>query len=315
MTDTAGLQADFLVGPTASGKSSVAQLLAEESGGAVLSADAMLVYRGMDIGTAKPTAAERGAVPYYGLDLAGPDQAFNVWAYARHAREALRRCRGEGRRVIVVGGTGLYVKSLTHGLDSAPAPDEERRAEWARRLAEEGVGALQAELERRAPELLAALHDPGNPRRLVRALENAAAGRTQPRRRWAGRGDRLVGLRLAPEWLNSRIERRVRDMYRQGFVEEVRRLLAAHGRLSVTATRAIGYAEAIDLLAGRCSQEEAIDRTALRTRQLAKRQRTWFRRQADVAWVDVTEDMPIRTVAQRVAEQWRRLGAARIAEG
>jgi len=281
----------FLVGPTAVGKSAVAQHLAEQRSASILSADSMLIYRGMDIGTAKPTVAERGDVPYYGVDLAEPDESFSVWDYRRHALEALAALP-EGEELIVTGGTGLYVKSLIHGLEDRPGGDAALRTEWERRLADEGIGALQDAVRRAAPERFEALADKENPRRLIRALEAAGAPHAVPS--WTSAEEPVVvGLSMEPELLNARIAQRVEEMYAQGLMEEVTRLLERDRPLSETARQAIGYAEAIELIEGQATQAEAVERTIIRTRRLAKRQRTWFRHQANVDWLEVAPESDV----------------------
>ncbi len=303
----------FLVGPTAVGKSSVAQYLAEQRSASILSADSMLIYRGMDIGTAKPTVAERGDVPYYGVDLAEPDESFNVWDYRRDALEALAALP-EGEELIVTGGTGLYVKSLVHGLEDRPGGDAALRAEWERRLADEGIAALQEAVRRAAPERYEALADKENPRRLIRALETAGAPPETPS--WQSTEEPvLAGLSMEPELLNARIAQRVEEMYAQGLVEEVTRLLERERPLSETARQAIGYAEAIALIEGQATQAEAVERTVVRTRRLAKRQRTWFRHQANVDWVEVTPGADVAALAEQVAQRWRKHGATEIRSG
>ncbi|MDA0577085.1 MAG: tRNA (adenosine(37)-N6)-dimethylallyltransferase MiaA [Verrucomicrobia bacterium] len=305
--------AHFLVGPTAVGKSRVAEWIAEQAGWAILSADSMLVYRGMDVGTAKPTASARARVRYYGLDLVTPDQTFSVANWLAHARAAF--AGPHGGRLIVTGGTGLYVRCLTEGLrDSAPV-DVAARATWERVLADSGVAGLQAALRARAPDALDALADPQNPRRLIRALEQAGGGPQRPERQWrAGVGGvPCVGLRLPVEALKTNIERRVREMYDQGFVAEVERLRQEHATLSATASQAIGYAEVLSLLDGRCSIADAVRRTTERTRQYAKRQRTWFERQANVVWIAITPDEAVPSIGARVMAQWMQLGKTPLA--
>ncbi len=310
MSSSVSHAAYFLVGPTAVGKSAVAQILAEQRSSTILSADSMLIYRGMDIGTATPTPAERGAVPYRGTDLVDPAEEFSVWDYRLHALEALASIT-DGTEVIVTGGTGLYVKSLTHGLAGHPGADPALRAEWDRRLPEEGIVALQDAVRALNPAGFEALSDKENPRRLIRALETAAAPEAQ--RAWQSeKGPMLVGLSMAPELLNARIAQRVDAMYTQGLVEEVVSLLACQKPLSKTARKAIGYAEAIDLVEGRATQAEAMERTIVRTRRLAKRQRTWFRHQVRVDWVEVTPQASVASLAEQVAELWGKHGPTAI---
>jgi tRNA dimethylallyltransferase len=304
----------FLVGPTAVGKTAVAQWIAERKGWDILSADSMLVYRGMDIGTAKPSPADRLRVRYFGIDLVEPDACFSCAQYVASARTALAGAAAAGRQVIVTGGTGLYIRGLLGGLDVASPPDPARRAHWNRLFEEKGIAALQDALRGLDPEAYARLADPGNSRRVIRALEFAEAGAGGPRAwRVDPAGAPLAGLLMPAPELNSGIESRVGEMYRIGLVDEVRGLLERYGGLSETARQAIGYAEAIDVIEGRCTVEAAAARTASRTRQYAKRQRTWFRHQVDVAWVDVARGMTTDEIAQRVLAQWDKHGPSYIA--
>ncbi len=305
----------FLVGPTAVGKSAVAHALARREGWAILSADALQVFRGMDIGTAKPTASERAEVTYCGLDLVAPDQEFSADAYLAEARAVLVRHAAEGRKTLVVGGTGLYVKALAHGWQPGGRVPDGVRAAWELALAEGGVEALREALGKRAPARLAALADPFNPRRLLRALEQAELeGPVPAARAWATAepGVPLAGLHMEPAALRERIAGRVDAMLAGGLEEEVRALLARYGRLSRTAAQAIGYAEMTDVLAGRLTRAAARERMLARTRQLAKRQRTWFRHQVRVTWIDVTNGMETEAIATRVMAHWSEHGPTTI---
>lgn len=310
------LSAFFLVGPTAVGKSAVAQWIAERHGYDILSADSMLVYRGMDIGTARPGRAERERVRHLGIDLVTPEQSFSVWDYRRVVLRDLEQNASPGRRTLVVGGTGLYVKSLTDGLGPAPGADPELRSHWQDIVESQGVEALQQELRKRNPDLCVSLPDKRNPRRLIRALERVQAGLDKPPRDWGASqpGAPLAGLTRPPAELKSRIESRIDGMYRQGLLDEVKALLERHGDLSPVARKAIGYEEAIEVLRGRCSAEEARRRTAARTWQLTRRQMTWFRHQADVRWLEIEADTAAATLGRRVMEHWREHGPTRIAD-
>ncbi len=295
-----------LAGATATGKSAVAQLLAERRGAAVLSADSMLVYRGMDIGTAKPTLAERGGVEYFGIDLVDPDQMFNTGRWIEEARLALQTQRNTP--VVVAGGTGLYLKALTEGLQGAPS-DSRIREEWRRFYEERGAAALRHELESRWPDGFSRLQDVENPRRLLRAAEQLELSGTLPEQWRNGTRPRLVGLRYPREVLCERVARRVDQMFEQGLIDEVRHLRDRFPVWSDTAAQAIGYAETVELLDGRCTLAEAKDRIVVRTRQLAKRQETWFRHQAEVDWVEPVPGMPVAEIADRVEEIWEKNGA------
>lgn len=305
----------LLAGATATGKTAVAQALAERLGTAILSADAMLVYRGMDIGTAKPTAAERGGVPYFGIDLVTPAESFSTGAWLAEAARALSAAaapRTTGGGLIVAGGTGLYLKALTDGFDGAAA-DPVRRAHWQALFEREGLAALQGAVEGRAPGTLETLADPANPRRLIRALEHLDACGSLPQQWKRGAPPAPVtALRLPREQLHRRIGRRVDTMFRQGLVEEARALRHTYPEWSPSARQAIGYAEACAVLDGTLTQPEARERIVIRTRQLAKRQETWFRHQTQAAWVDIDDSDPPARVAQRVLETWRHNGPATV---
>ncbi|MBU1693098.1 MAG: tRNA (adenosine(37)-N6)-dimethylallyltransferase MiaA [Verrucomicrobia bacterium] len=291
----------FLVGPTAAGKSAVAQYLAEREGWAILSADSMLIYRGMDIGTDKPAATDRRKVQYWGLDLAEPGETFSVGRFLQAASEAFHKV--EPGRLMVVGGTGLYIKCLVEGLDAAPPADHALRE----RLAGMDVASLQEELRRRDPARLAALRDPLNPRRLIRAIELTESKSGGSR---AGRppGPLMVGLRPEPVRWRDRIAGRVERMFESGLLEEARQLRDRYSSLSNTARHAIGYAEALAVLDGRLTLEQARDQAIRRTRQLARRQMTWFRHQARVDWMDHDFTEPVTVLAERVWTAWRKHG-------
>jgi len=334
------LSAYFLIGPTASGKTAVAQRIAEEDGFDIVSADSMLIYCGMDVGTAKPSREEQARARYWCMDLADPGSHFSVALFREAALKALSRIATEGKQAIVVGGTGLYVKALTHGL--SPTPPGARECEIGREgqdlpsnlplLPDKPAGGdpssrcydvagkaahlsgLQAILQKEAPEMYAALADKQNPRRLVRAIEMERAGIKQPLNLWKrhGAGPVLTGLRLPLAQLRVRIEARVRKMYGNGLLEEVRVLCGSGFDKASTARGAIGYAEAIAHLEGRCTIEEAILQTTRRTVQLARRQMTWFRNQANVDWIDVNTTDDTGDVARAVRQSWKKNGSGEI---
>ena len=320
MTDSAvaaaaTLDARFLVGPTAVGKSAVAHWLAERHGRDIVSADSMQVYRGMDIGTAKPAGEERRRVRYFGLDLVEPAQAFNLWEFRSHALEAIAAGRQAGRETLVVGGSGLYVKSLTDGLSTVPPANAGRRAHWENVFQTHGAVGLRTALHELNPAMHDALPDKENPRRLLRAIELAEGGASALPSGWKASASYapLAGLDMPQAALKLGIELRVRGMYRSGLVDEVRGLLARYPELSPTARQAIGYAEAIDVLQGRCAESAAVARTVTRTCQLAKRQRTWFRRQANVHWIMVEPGLDVQALAAKIVEYWNEAGPTRIA--
>ena len=307
-------RAIVLVGPTAVGKTAVAHQIARLTGDDVLCADSMSVYRGMDVGTAKPTTAMRHQVRYFGLDLIEPDRPFSVGQFYEYCRTLYREGKIRSDHLVVVGGSGLYIKALTHGLDPLPPASAALRRR-AREIYEAGgVEGLLAELERVAPELIPSPRDERNPRRLMRALEIAWQG-VRPPRSWHQAKTRgvVVGLDCPRQLLHQRIERRVDEMLERGLVEEVRTLRERYGRLSPTAASAIGYAEISDYLDGRLALEGARARMVSRTRQLAKRQMTWFRHQEKVVWVSVVPDDDPETTADRILRVLEKHGKAILA--
>ena len=285
--------ARVLVGPTATGKTAVAHLLARRLGLPLVSADSMLVYRGMDIGTAKPDPAEREGIDYRGIDLVDPDQGFST-------ADWLGSLRDLPARTIVAGGTGLYISALLRGID-APGADPALRAE----LEACSLGQLQERLRGIDPAALARLSDPGNPRRLIRAIERGGRAADS----WARAPcPPVVGLWMEPDLLRVRIRARIQMMLDQGWIDEVRALTHRFPRWSKTAAQAIGYRELREVLDGSLALPEAIERITTRTARLAKRQRTWFRNQLAVEWVRLDPDRDPASVADEVAAIWDRLG-------
>jgi tRNA dimethylallyltransferase len=315
------LRAFFLVGPTASGKSAVAQLLAQKMNAAILSADSMLVYQGMDIGTAKPSAKDRARVPYHGVDLVNPDRDFSVYDYRKAVLASVRSSASGAQPILAVGGTGLYVRALTDGLDVVQGTRGDERGRWEAMLAEQGLASLLEELRRLNPAVYADLPDKQNPRRVIRALEIASDTTAFRVRSWqkepaAQSATPLIGLMPDPETLGRRIEQRVTRMYEEGLTDEVLGLVGRYGELSRSAGQAIGYAEVLAYLNGKCTCREAQERTVVRTRQLAKKQRTWFRHQARVEWIepDAKHASDVRWLAARVKGAWDKYGDTEIRE-
>lgn len=309
------LKAFFLVGPTATGKTAVTQWIAEHYSFDILSADAMMVYRDMDIGTAKPDEKFRSKVRYWGLDLVSALAPFNVGMYRASAVAAVREVVSAGRRMIVTGGTGLYVKSLTHGLHRLPARITAVRTEADKLMRQGGIGALQEWTKTQAPARYESLADKTNPRRLVRAIELSSFSPDDHNNTWlqAGKGPQMAGLFMPMDQLYGRIKLRVKAMYQGGLLDEVERLLRMGFETAPTAGKAIGYAEAIHFLRGNFTLEEAMELTVKRTRQLAKRQMTWFRNQANVEWLAIDSGMQADQIARMVMECWEKTGPTAIA--
>jgi tRNA dimethylallyltransferase len=276
-----------IVGPTASGKSALALEVARALGDVELvSVDSMQVYRGLDVGTAKPTPAERAAVPHHLIDVADPVDEWSVARFQQEARAAVADIGARGRRALLVGGTGLYVQAVVDPLSFPPEDRAVREAILARSDVD-----LHAELRELDPEAAAAI-EPGNTRRLARALEVVEI----TGRRFSSFGTglqrygptvfpvRIAGVWLPRDVLNRRIADRVAQMRDAGLVAEVR-TLHERGALSRTAAQAIGYREVLDHLEGRePSLEAALEATIARTRQFARRQRMWFRRDPRITW-------------------------------
>ena len=296
-----------IAGATATGKSAVAQFIAEQTGAAIVSADSMLVYRGMDIGTAKPTATERRRVRYIGLDCVAPNEAFSVGDWLECVRRGLATLP-DNTPIVVAGGTGLYIKALFKGLDSAASNPEVRQHFYAV-FERDGLAALQREVTARGLDVPPG--DSSNPRRLIRALERMASGcenataalppvfkvdTADPSSPYPP----IFCLNMPRDILAERIRRRIETMFAEGLVEEAARLFP---RASSTSSGAIGYAEALAFARGELSRDEAVERIASRTRQLAKRQYTWFRHQLPVTWVEVPHGASAEVVAQLILER------------
>jgi len=292
--------AHFIVGPTASGKSDLAHAIAAIHGWTILSADSMNIYQGMDVGTAKPSEAMRSEVRYVGVDTASPSVSYSVSAYIDDIQDSL----GGAEPVLVCGGTGLYLKALSEGLDTGPEPDGEKRWEYELRLASEGLQSLLNELGSRSPASLKNLADRDNPRRVIRALERLDAG-IPPDTTWGERHSGLItGLQLPRELLHQRIAERAAAMFAGGLLEEVQALLESGVEFSSTAEQAIGYREALAVVNGEMAKLDAVEQTALRTRQLVKKQLTWFRNKMNITWVDWDGTESLSSLARKFEELW-----------
>lgn len=282
-----------IVGATATGKSDLALDLAERLDGEIINADALQLYRGMDIGTAKVGAAERERVPHHLLDVLEVTQEASVSAYQREAREVIAEIRGRGRLPVVVGGSGLYVRALLDDIRFPPT-DPEVRADLERRARSEGIAALRAELERTDPEAAAAI-GARDERRIVRALEvgEITGGSFRaflPRRAYLDPATLQIGLHREREDLRERVAVRVDRMVEQGLLDEVRALRARGLDEGATARRAIGYEQALAVLDGAMTCREAVEATVAGTRRLVRKQDTWFRRDERTDWLPASAD-------------------------
>jgi tRNA dimethylallyltransferase len=299
----------FLAGATATGKSEAALLLAEKLGGEIISVDSMQVYRGLDIGTAKLGAAERARVPHHLIDVVDLSETFDGAQFVRLARAAVAEIQTRGHRPIFCGGTGLYFKAFLEGLGVAPPADAGLRAA----LETNPLPELLAELQRLDPATFARI-DRKNPRRVIRAVEVIRiTGRpfSEQRAEWGDQTPRseenplptIWGLARASADLHARISARVDSMFHRGLVAEVEKLLPPGLAANQTARQAIGYRQVLDHLRGERTLPETIELVKLRTRQFAKRQMTWFRRQARMNWLACAPEEGAESVARRISGQ------------
>jgi tRNA dimethylallyltransferase len=287
------------VGPTAAGKSELSLTLAHALDGEVVNADSMQLYRGMDIGTAKLSAAEQAGVPHHLLDIWPVTQTASVSEYQGLARSTIDDIRDRGRTAIVVGGSGLYIRAAIDKLQF-PGTDPELRASLEDELASVGSAALHARLATLDPAAAAAIL-PGNGRRIVRALEviELSGGpfrATLPDYEAVYPGVQL-GVEIPRPELDARIDARLARMWGRGLVDEVRRLERAGLREGRTASRALGYAQVLRFLAGEWTEAEALAHAIKATRRFVRRQESWFRRDPRVAWIPAGPDLADRALA------------------
>ena len=297
-----------VAGATAGGKTALAielaeRLAAEGIAAEIISGDSRQVYRGMDIGTAKVTAAERARVPHHGLDLVDPDQPFSVSDFAEHVTPVLARLAENGGVAILAGGTGFYLRAIARDLAVDELPyDAEVRASVELALITNGLPALVAEMRSLAPTRAAEI-DLHNPRRVVRALEIARirGDVPLPQPRGYGRPVLWLGLAVESSVLRDRIRARARGQFEAGLIEETRALIARFDATQFSFS-GIGYAEARAVIDGRLSYEEAVAEDAARNVRFARRQDTWFRREPDINWLNATGHLPVAEALELVHE-------------
>ena len=293
-----------IVGPTASGKSGLAIDLAQRLGGEVVNADAMQLYRGMDIGTAKVTAAERRGVPHHQLDVLDVRDEASVASYQRHSREDLAAIQAHGHLPVLAGGSGLYVRAALDRLEIPPT-DPVVRQRLTEQLGAIGVEALHRRLDQVDPVAAGSI-EPGNGRRIVRALEvveltGQPFSATLPVREYA-QPTVTIGLRVERDELDSRIDSRVQSMWEQGLLAEVEALVGQGLRQGRTASRALGYQQALDHLDGRLTAVQAVTDTATATRRFARRQGSWFRPDQRIRWLPAGVEDRARLLDAALAE-------------
>jgi tRNA dimethylallyltransferase len=288
-----GPLAVIVLGPTGSGKTALSLELAERFNGEIVSCDSVAVYRGMELGTAKPTVEERSRVPHHLIDITTPDQPFTAGEYSRQARAKLREISGRGRLPIVTGGTGLYLRALTEGLFAGPARQVGLRERLTRSHERHGEAWLHRVLHRLDPASATRIHA-NDAAKLMRAIEVCLAGRKPMSEVFANRArarDPLTGFRLLRIGLNpprkhlyERLNRRAAAMFAAGLVEETRNLLEMYG--PVKALDSLGYRQALCVLVGTLSETTGIEAAQQGHRNYAKRQLTWFRREPEVHWLE-----------------------------
>lgn len=290
----------LLLGPTGSGKTALSLALAERFNGEIVSCDSVAVYRGMDLGTAKPTPQERARVPHHLIDVANPDEPFTAGEYSRRARAALREIAERGKLPIVTGGTGLYLRALTEGLFAGPARQEDLRKRLRRSADRRGSTWLHRVLARLDAASAGRIHA-NDTAKLIRAIEVCLAAR-RPMSQVLAR-DPLTGFRLLRIGLNpsrpalyARLNERCGEMFAAGLIEETRSLLARYG--PVKALDSLGYKEALRVLRESWSIDDSVKAAQQGHRNYAKRQLTWFRREPDVHWIEAFGDEP---ETQRIA--------------
>lgn len=284
----------IIAGPTAVGKTDASIQLAQELGAEIVSADSMQIYRGMDIGTAKPTPEQRKLVYHHLIDIAAPDQPYSVGDYLRDSRSAIDGILASGATPIVVGGTGLYIRALMKGLFHGPPADLDLRERLLQREAEGEAGALYSDLVKVDPEAAVKIH-PNDLRRTIRVLEvyylrDRKLSDFQREHSFQDRPYRFLLLFLvrSRSELYARIEQRVDQMIAAGLEEEVRTLMERGYNQGLSSMLGLGYKHFLDCFLGKTPREEAVALLKRDTRRFAKRQFTWFRREPEAVWVDIT---------------------------
>jgi tRNA dimethylallyltransferase len=294
----------FIAGPTAVGKSAVALALAEQIGGEIISVDSMQVYRGLDLGTAKPSAAELARVPHHLIDVAELTELFDAAKFVTLAQQAVAQIQSRGRVPIFCGGTGLYFKAYLDGLGAAPPSDEKLRAE----LRATPLAELLRELAQRDPATFARI-DRNNPRRVIRAvavIRLTGKPFSQQRAEWnpssllPPSSSQFLCLSRTTSDLHARINARVEEMFAAGLVEETRRLLGHGLEQNLTAMQAIGYRQVVEHLRGARSLPETIELVKARTRKFAKRQLTWLRKYATARWIELAPTDDANAIVSRL---------------
>ncbi len=297
----------FLTGATASGKTKVSLELARILDAEIISLVSMAIYRGMDIGTAKPDSAQRSAVPHHLIDIVDPPEAFSVSEYRDSALKKIREIHESGKQVLFVGGTALYLKALLRGLFEGPPADWDFRKEIEQEIENSGAEFLHQRLAMVDPVSAHKLHE-NDHRRIIRALE-VYKQTGKPISHWQMQFDegrqadqcRVFTIRHDRPVLHQRIEARVEAMFSEGLVDEVRGLLERWSDIGKTASQAVGYREVIDFLSDKMTMEETVERVRVRTRKFARHQETWFRGMSECRILDLESEFDPSELAQKIA--------------
>ncbi|MDB2318285.1 tRNA (adenosine(37)-N6)-dimethylallyltransferase MiaA [bacterium] len=297
----------FLTGATASGKTKVSLELARILDAEIISLDSMAIYRGMDIGTAKPDSAQRSAVAHHLIDIVDPPESFSVSEYRDSALSKIREIHESGKQVLFVGGTALYLKALLRGLFEGPPADWDFRKEIEQEIENSGAEFLHQRLAMIDPVSAHKLHE-NDHRRIIRALE-VYKQTGKPISHWQMQFDegrqadqcRVFTIRHDRPVLHQRIEARVEAMFSEGLVDEVRGLLERWSDIGKTASQAVGYREVIDFLSDKMTMEETVERVRVRTRKFARHQETWFRGMSECRVLDLESEFDPSELAQEIA--------------
>ncbi|HYR68846.1 MAG TPA: tRNA (adenosine(37)-N6)-dimethylallyltransferase MiaA [Candidatus Dormibacteraeota bacterium] len=296
-----------VLGPTAAGKSEIALQVARQIRGEIVGADSRQIYQGLEIGTAAPSERDRAVAPHHLASFLPPGESYSAGRYAREAHAAIEGVLARGGTALVVGGSGLYLRALLDGLFEGPGRDEGIRSRLHEKLAREGLQALRTELKRVDPEAHSKILG-ADAVRVIRALEvHELTGKPITALRRERRRAPFPAIRYGIRWprpiLALRIASRIQDQLRDGFLSQARALLAAGLPENAPGVQTLGYRELLAHLRGECSLESAVETIALRTRQLSKRQETWFRKVEDVVWFDLESPAQFPEVAQTIASR------------
>lgn len=283
----------IIAGPTATGKTKLAVMLAQQLNGSIISADSMQVYRGMDIGSAKASAEEQAAVKHYLLDIREPEESFSVWEFQKAAKEAIAEIAAAGKVPILVGGTGFYIQALLYDIAFEESGPTQVREKWEKIAIDRGYEYLYEELKRIDPESTVKIHA-NNHKRILRALEyydltgeKISLHNQRESQKESSYQELFYVLTMDRAMLYQRIEQRVDAMLAGGLIEEVQKLYDRGYRREMTAMQGLGYKEILNYLSGEWSLEKAAEELKKGTRHFAKRQITWFKREKNVEWIDL----------------------------